>query len=160
LKAGSNQTLSVSFAPTDTTDYNNATKSVTINVAQATPILTWSNPADIYYGTALSGTQLNATSSVAGTFTYTPASGTVLKAGSNQTLSVSFAPTDTTDFSNATKSVTINVAQATPVLTWSNPADISYGTALSSTQLNATSSVAGTFTYPPASGTVLKAGSN
>ena len=38
------------------------------------------------------------------------------------------------------------------------PATISYGIALSSTQLNATANVAGTFTYLPAAGTVLKAG--
>jgi hypothetical protein len=34
---------------------------------KATPIITWANPADITFGTALSGTQLNATASVPGT---------------------------------------------------------------------------------------------
>jgi hypothetical protein len=44
----------------------------TITVNKATPVITWANPADITYGTALSATQLNATSGgVAGTFTYT-----------------------------------------------------------------------------------------
>ena len=59
------------------------------------PSITWPTPADITYGTALSGTQLDATANVQGTFTYTPAAGTVLGAGNDQTLSVSFAPTDT-----------------------------------------------------------------
>ena len=59
-----------------------------LNVAKATPSLTWSNPADIIYGTALSATQLNATASTAGTFTYTPAAGTVLSSGNNQNLHV------------------------------------------------------------------------
>ena len=116
---------------------------------QATPTITWSNPADIVYGTALSGTQLDATSSwtvggvsgsVPGTFTYTPAAGTVLDAGNDQTLSVAFTPTDTTDYTTASATATINVLQATPTITWSNPADIVYGTALSGTQLDATSS--------------------
>src|SRR5205823_5918498 len=40
-----------------------------------TPTITWATPADIVYGTALSATQLNATASTAGTFTYTPAAG-------------------------------------------------------------------------------------
>jgi len=119
-----------------------------------TPVITWSTPAAIVYGTALSATQLNATASVAGTFTYSPAGGTVLGAGS-QTLSVSFTPTDTTDYMSATKSVTLTVNQATPVITWATPAAVSVGTALSITQLDATSPVAGGFAYSPATGTVL-----
>jgi hypothetical protein len=158
LNAGNGQTLSVNFVPTDTANYNNASKNVTINVLKATPSITWANPADITYGTALSGTQLNATTSVAGTFTYTPASGTVLNAGSGQTLSVDFVPTDTANYNNASKNVLINVLKATPTITWSNPADITYGTALSSTQLNATASVPGVLTYTPGAGVVLNAG--
>ena len=205
---------------------------LTQTVNQATPTVTWSNPADIIYGTALSGTQLNATASVPGTFTYTPAAGTVLNVGSGQTLSVHFVPNDTTDYSipsdktvliNVTKAAatvtlgslsqtysgspeaatatttpsgltvsftynglstaptnagsytavgtisdptyqgsatgTLVISKATPTITWSNPFDITYGTALSGTQLNATASVSGTFAYSPAAGTVLKAGS-
>jgi hypothetical protein len=45
----------------------------------------------------LSATQLDATASVAGTFVYSPAPGIALDAGNNQTLSVTFTPTDTTD---------------------------------------------------------------
>ncbi len=178
LKAGNNQTLSVTFTPTDTTDYTSATASASINVLPATPTLTWSKPTNIVYGTALSGSQLDATSSwtvggvagsVAGTFSYTPAVGTVLGAGNNQTLSVIFTPTDTTDFSSATDTVAINVLPTAPTITWTNPASIVAGTALSGTQLDATSSwtvggvlgsLAGTFTYTPASGTVLGVGNN
>src|SRR5207247_2051260 len=81
-------------------------------VSNATPTITWSNPADITYGTALSGTQLNATASVPGTFTYTPAAGTVLAFGANQNLHVAFVPTDTTNYGNASKDVKINVGKA------------------------------------------------
>jgi len=160
LPAGSNQSLSVTFTPTDTTDYTTATSTVSINVDKATPTLTCSDPADITYGTALGATQLNATASVPGTFVYVPAAGTVLPAGSDQSLSVTFTPTDTTDYTTMTETVSINVAKATPTLIWSNPADITYGTALGNTQLNATASVPGTFVYTPAAGTVLPAGSN
>ena len=115
---------------------------------QATPTITWANPADIVYGTALGGRSSTparpgrsaGNGSVAGTFTYTPAAGTVLDAGNNQTLSVTFTPTDTTDYTTATATATINVLQATPTITWANPADIVYGTALSGTQLDASSS--------------------
>jgi len=129
-----------------------------ISVTQTAPVISWSNPADIAYGTPLSGMQLNASCGVAGSFAYTPASGTVLGVGNGQTLSVTFTPTDTVDYTTATASVSINVQKATPVVSWSNPADIVYGTALSGTQLNASCTVLGGFTYTPASGTVLGVG--
>lgn len=280
----------------------NVTTTLTIN--KATPVITWANPSAITYGTALSGTQLNATSSVAGSFVYTPASGIVLNAGTYQ-LSTNFTPTDATDYnsvnnttvtlvvnkatatitlsnltqtydgtpkpvtvttspvglttitttyngsttvpsavgsysvqstlsnSNYTASpatgtlvistsaasiyitnyanliytgsqqvptvtcaysysityngsptaptnvgsyttiatindgihtgadtVTMTIIKATPVITWATPTNITYGTALSATQLNASTPIAGTFTYSPVSGTILNTGSN
>jgi subtilisin-like proprotein convertase family protein len=75
----------------------------------ATPAVTWATPADIVYGTALSGTQLNAASTVPGNFVYTPPVGTVLNAGSNQTLSVTFNPTDTGGYVPVTTNVSLNV---------------------------------------------------
>ena len=47
-----------------------------------------------------------------------------------------------------------------PVITWENPADITYGTLLSTIQLNATADVSGTFIYTPAIGTKLNEGAN
>jgi RHS repeat-associated protein len=131
---------------------------VTLTVNKATPVITWATPAAITYGTALSATQLDATANVAGTFAYSPAAGTVLAAGS-QTLNVTFTPTDSADYTTATASVTLTVNKATPVITWATPGSITYGTALSATQLDATANVAGTFAYSPAAGTVLTAGS-
>ncbi len=169
-RRGANQSLGVVFTPTDTTDYTNANASAQITVTQATPVITWANPASITYGTALSATQLDATaafggSNVAGNFVYTPAAGTVLNVGANQSLGVVFTPTDTTDYANANGSAQITVTQAALTITWANPANITYGTALSATQLDATaafggSNVAGNFVYTPAAGTVLHAGAN
>src|SRR5580658_10232506 len=101
--------------------------SVTYTVGQATPTLTWSTPAAISYGTALSATQLNATASVAGAFNYTPGAGTVLTAGTH-TLSVTFTPTDNTDYTSATATVLLVVNQAAPTISWATPAPITYGT--------------------------------
>src|SRR4029077_17963143 len=120
--------------------------------------ITWATPADITYGTALSATQLNATANTPGTFVYTPLAGTVLNAGPAQALSVTFTPTDAANFTTATKTVSITVLKATPVITWATPADITYGAALSATQLNATANTPGTFVYTPATGAVLNAG--
>jgi hypothetical protein len=160
LAAGQDQSLSLVFTPTDSADYNTASDTVEINVDPITPTITWANPADITYGTALSATQLDATASVPGTFDYTPALGTVLHAGTDQTLTVLFLPTDSTDYSTVSGTATINVDPVTPTITWANPADITYGTALSATQLDATASVPGTFTYTPDAGTVLTAGTD
>ncbi len=107
----------------------------------------------------LGSTQLDASANVAGSFSYNPAAGTVLNAGSGQTLSVTFTPTDTSDYQSTTATATINVNKATPSTTWNNPADITYGNALSSNQLDASANVAGSFHYSPAAGTVLNAGS-
>ena len=135
---------------------------VTISSAPSTPssnipTISWAAPAAIAYGTALSAAQLNATANVSGTFVYTPAAGTVLKAGT-QTLSAVFTPTDTTTYSAATATVQLTVNQATPTITWAAPAAIAQGTALSPAQLNATANVPGTFVYNPAAGNVPAAG--
>jgi hypothetical protein len=126
-------------------------------VLRPPPVITWATPADITYPTALSGTQLNAIASVAGSFAYSPPTGTVLPAGVGQTVTVTFTPTDAS-YSTVSTTVSINVLKATPLITWATPADITYPTALSGTQLNATASVAGSFAYSPPTGTVLPAG--
>src|SRR5205823_6106541 len=116
-------------------------------------------PANITYGTVLSATQLNASASVPGTLVYTPAAGTVLAVGTD-TLSVTLTPTDATNYSSVTKTVQIIVTQATAAITWANPSDIVYGTALSATQLNASASVPGALVYTPAAGVIPAAGTD
>jgi hypothetical protein len=76
--------------------------------SKLTPTITWSNPAPITYGTALSGAQLNAAASVPGSFVYSPASGTILGKGT-QILQTTFRPTDTMNYTTASSSVLLNV---------------------------------------------------
>jgi hypothetical protein len=210
-----------------------------LTVLPTTPNLSWTNPAPITYGAALSAAQLNVTADVPGTAVYTPPAGTVLPSGTN-TLSVVFTPADGSNYVRATASVrlavqrapltitandatrfygapnpaltgvisgiqngdpigaiyscsagaaaapgawaivpallseneaqtnyqvnlvngTLTVLPAPPVLTWTNPAPITYGTALGSVQLHASASVPGTEVYDPPAGTVLGAGTN
>ena len=115
-------------------------------------------PSAIPYGTPLNASQLNAASTVAGSFSYSPAAGAVLTAGS-QMLTVTFTPTDTTDYTAATATVSLTVNKATPTISWPTPSAIPYGTPLNAAQLNAASTVAGSFSYSPAAGAVLNAGS-
>ena len=137
LTAGTH-TLSVTFTPTDQAGYVLSNASVPITVVKATPVLTWAPPANIVYGTPLGATQLNAARDRAGNAGRTrPSSGTILNAGTH-TLSVTFTPTDTTNYNTATASVPITVVKATPVISWATPANIVAGTPLGPTQLNAT----------------------
>ncbi|TWU60761.1 hypothetical protein Poly51_10420 [Rubripirellula tenax] len=78
---------------------------------KATPIIVWNDPAVIFAGTPLSDLQLNATTNIPGTFVYTPAIDTVLDAGDDQTLMVTFTPDDTDLYNEATAEVMIDVAQ-------------------------------------------------
>lgn len=165
LAAGTH-TLTATFTPADSTSYTTATATVTLTVATAasggtvaTPVISWQNPANVAAGTALSGTQLNATANVPGTFSYSPSAGTVLSAGT-QTLTAIFTPTDTTSYTTAKATVTLTVGPATPVITWKSLASISSGTALGGTQLDATANVPGSFSYSPAAGTVLSVGTH
>ena len=113
-------------------------------------VLAWNAPAAITYPTPLSGVQLDATDTVngsplAGTFTYNPASGTILTAGTH-TLSVTFVPTDPT-YATQSTSVQITVNQGVPVIIWPTPTPISYGTPLNGFQLDATAT-SGTVSVP------------
>ena len=121
LSTSNNQTLSVTFTPSDTTDYTTATDSVPINVTPVTPTITWSNPATISTTTPRAARNWMRRLPWQGAFVYNPPAGTTLSAGS-QTLSVTFTPNDTTDYTTATDSVSINVTSKTiPVITWLQP---------------------------------------
>jgi hypothetical protein len=91
----------VSFTPTATNNYNSVTSNINVVVKPAAAVLTWtpSPAAGLTYPAPLSSTQLNATSSVAGTFSYNPSSGTVLNVGTN-TLVGTFSPTETNNYYN------------------------------------------------------------
>lgn len=156
LSAGTH-TLVADFVPNDRSIYADVSWTVSILI-KAVPTITWATPSSIPYETMLSSTQLNATASVPGTFTYTPTFGTVLPAGSH-TLTVNFVPNDTANYANASASVSLIVTKRIPALTWSTPSNIIYGTPLGAAQLNAGATIPGAFTYTPAAGTILPAGS-
>ncbi len=78
----------------------------------------WENATDICQGIPLSYNQLDASASnstgakpVAGIYHYTPNVGTVLNAGQNQPLNVTFEPGNLTIYNKSSKTVYINVSQ-------------------------------------------------
>ena len=146
------------------TDANSATATATFSmtVNSAGISITWANPAAITYGTSLAGV-LNATvtyqgNTVPGTFVYTasgsttPVTGATILAAGNYTLTASFTPTNTTQYSTpAPAQVPLTVNQDQPTIAWTPATTIAYGTSLSAV-LNATASyggnpVAGGFAY-------------
>ncbi len=108
--------ITPSVTGTHLADYTVTKVNGSLTVKQATPIIQWPQPASIVYGTPLSGKQLDATASyngstVAGTFTYSPAAGALVNAGTD-TLSATFTPADATDYTTAMASVTVTVTKA------------------------------------------------
>ena len=118
-------------------------------VAKATPSLTWNAPTAIAHLTPLSGTQLNATASVPGTFAYSPSAGTILNAGAAQPLNTTFSPTDSANYNSATAITALTVDKANPTVgTPPTATNIAFGQALStSTLTGGTSSTPGTFAF-------------
>jgi concanavalin A-like lectin/glucanase superfamily protein/Big-like domain-containing protein/MBG domain-containing protein/IPT/TIG domain-containing protein len=93
-------------------NYVAASGSGTVTIGRAAPMITWSAPSPIVYGTPLSAAQLNASASVAGSFAYSPGFNTVLAAGSGRALSATFTPSDTQNYTSANAAATIDVARA------------------------------------------------
>jgi len=107
LQAGSH-----TFTVTEAADavYALASTTGTLTIDQATPTVTWTAPPAVIYGTALSSVQLNASANIPGGFTYSPSVGAVFDAGPHA-LTVTFTPTDTTDYRATSKSVSLVVGK-------------------------------------------------
>lgn len=124
-------------------------QNVVLNVGQGVPVISWSAPAAIVYGTALDATQLNATASyngnsLLGTFAYTPATGSVLNAGTNQALGLTFTPNDTTDYSSTNAGTTITVTPAPTTTALSTSCMTTFTDASPSQSFTTTATVTGT----------------
>jgi hypothetical protein len=138
-KAG-NTNVQVSFTPTDATDYNDVTNTVSVTVKLATPILSSAPTA-----TAITYGQTLASSTVSGA-TFTNLAGTaVLIASTNfvtpaivplagvTNVQVYFVPVDVADYNNETNTVGVTVSKATPLLGGTLAATaITYGQSLAS----------------------------
>ncbi|HEY1802849.1 MAG TPA: glycoside hydrolase family 44 protein [Terracidiphilus sp.] len=146
--AGS-QSESVTFTPTDTTDYNSVAGSVTVIVSKAMPgISSWPVASAITYGQTLaSSTFSGGATSVPGAFTWffpttTPNVG-------SQSESLTFTPTDVTDYIAVQGSVSVMVNPATPTVSaWPTANAITYGQTLASSTLSGgAASTSGSFAW-------------
>lgn len=173
---------SYSFAVTATGSGGLTTnQSYTLQVQKATPVVSGTTPS-VSVGTA--GTSTVTVTGVAGVMP----TGTVaysIDSGASQSVTLSngsatiaipgtlasgahtiaLTYNGDTNYNSASGAVSFSIGTATPLISWAAPLAITYGTALSATQLDATAAyngtvVAGTFTYNPAAGTVLAAGTH
>ena len=110
-------TFTFATLPADS-NYDIVLQSGTLDVvSKDVPSITWPTPADIIYGTPLSGAQLNATSSVSGTFVYSPSAATRLDAGAGRLLQAVFTPADSVNFAPVLVSNQITITKAPLVIT-------------------------------------------
>jgi len=188
VSASSTSNLAVSFGASGNCTVNGATVHITgagsctitasqagdtnFNAATSVPQSFTINKANqaITFGTLAAKTYLDADFNVSATSTSSltvsfGASGNctvtvttvhIMGAGSCTITASQAGDTNFNAATNVPQTFTIN--KANPVITWNPPAAITYGVALSSTQLNASPSTPGNFVYNPATGAVLAAG--
>ena len=89
-------------------DYVAAEASGTVVINKINPVLKWNTPAPIKEGTKVSSKQLNPTSNVKGTFTYTVNSGALLSRGAYDVIA-SFIPSDLINYNSGRISTTLEV---------------------------------------------------
>ncbi|MGD0942448.1 MAG: choice-of-anchor D domain-containing protein, partial [Terracidiphilus sp.] len=163
LGAGTACDVSINFTPTTTgslsgnvqlTDNNllgsGVIQSISVSgpASQGTPTVTWPTASSISYGqTLVSSTLSGGASTPAGTFAFTTP-GTAPPTGTNSQ-SVTFTPTDTTDYLTVVGSANVTVNKAAPSsITWPTASRISFGqTLVSSTLSGGASTPAGTFAF-------------
>jgi hypothetical protein len=85
-----------------------STATSTLTITKATPVISWSTPSAITSTTKLGASQLNAFSYIPGSFTYSATTGSTLPIG-DDLVTATFTPTDTTNYTSATMTVTIKV---------------------------------------------------
>ncbi len=162
LGAGS-YTLGVTFTPTDAIAYTTRSANVSFTVNKGAPTLNWPEPATIAFGTSLNAI-LNATAkygstTLPGVFTYTATStggsastvtASTILAAASYTLSVSFTPTDSADYTTVTGSVILTVSKDTTTIllvSSANPEFVQNAVTFTATVLSSAGTPDGTVSF-------------
>ena len=139
-----------SYAVSPGTNFTVASATLTVVPVNATRSYGQQNP---FFSGSVTGAINGDMFTVTGTSTATPSS----PAGTYP-ITYTVYGYNINDYSVNYVTGTLTVTAATPAITWPVPAAITYGAALTTTQLDAMSSTAGGFAYNPALGAVLGAG--
>jgi autotransporter-associated beta strand protein len=138
---------SVTFTPTDTTQYNTVQLNVSVTVSKANPATVFPTAATITFGQALSAATLTGGTG-AGSYAFTSPT-TIPNAGLTQNFEVTFTPSVPANYNTVTQMVSVTVSKATPTVSVAPTASaVTVGALLSSSTLSGgTASVAGTFAW-------------
>jgi hypothetical protein len=114
--------ITATFTPNDLTNYNVATINMTVTVSKATPTFSaWNNVSKNFGDSAFMVTAPGVTGSIAGSFTYTSATTSVISVtGSTFTvagagtsvITATFTPNDSTNYNSETTTMTVTVSKA------------------------------------------------
>ncbi len=160
---GNGYTLTISdsgMAGTQTTTAINVTAP---SITQAPAMLSLSNLSYTYDGSAhFAQVTTNPTGISGVTVTYAE-NGVAVASPTHAGLYTVTATLSNADYSATPVTGTLVIGQATPIITWATPANITVGTRLSAAQLNAGAtfngqSIPGVYDYTPGSGTLLSTG--
>ncbi|MBB5346151.1 beta strand repeat-containing protein, partial [Tunturibacter empetritectus] len=126
-QAGTTYPITATLGTLAAKNYTFAFAPGTLTITQATTssyTITWKSQSAVY-GTALGSPTLTASSSIAGSFAYSPSG--VLQVGPAVAVVATFTPTDTTDYPTQTATANITITPAVLTVTASN-ATRAYGT--------------------------------
>jgi hypothetical protein len=158
------RTLSVTFTPTDTTDYSSAKATVPLPVSKALLTVTANNVIRNYdtangtlTGTITGFVNGDAQSVVSGAAVLTT-SATLASAVGSYPIAAAQGTLAAANYTFKLVNGTLTITDGILELGWPMPGAITYGTALSTKQLDDIANVPGTFVYTPAAGTVLPGG--
>jgi hypothetical protein len=106
----------MTFTPSDTTNYNIQTNSISVTVQKANPVITWPIASTITYGNTLSQSTLSGTTTLtSGSFVFTNAT-SILPIG-NSLQPISFIPSDLENYDPQTTSISVTVLKIPPIIT-------------------------------------------
>ena len=148
--------ITATFTPS-TENYNPAKMAIDFNVLKGVPVISWTTPDTIAFGTKLD--IFNATANVDGEFTYSVEPDSILNVGDNE-ITADFTPASS-NFESVSSTVTINVTKApsvAPVITCDSTLTLTYGTGINTKDIKATANVDGEFSYSIANDSILPAG--
>jgi large repetitive protein len=121
LSTAGTHTITANYAGVSGSFLSSTSNSFTVTVvAQIQPTIRWTQPGAITYGTSLASVlnaaAINGTNTVPGTYSYlngtTAVSGSTILSAGSYTLTVNFAPTDTSVYKTATGSIVLTVNKA------------------------------------------------
>ena len=156
----------IQYNQSGNTNYSPASQVIeTISVGKATPTFsTWSNVSKAFENADFTLTAPTVTASLAGTFTYSSATTSVISLNGNvatvagagtAVITATFTPTDSTNYNTATTTMTVTVAKVSPRF---STADVSKAFGAASFSLSnpyVFRNLTGTFTFSSASTSVI-----